>query len=147
MAEPAVRSVCIRCGGDKELPLARCAACGHVPARGEAAISVLASTRVLPVSELDEVQRRIRRGEALRPSAARLAIAAGLLREGTNPASRRLSLAEEGGLAALCVLLTPLPAVAAAWAWRDTPAAQQALRAGAVALVLNLVVIGVFLVA
>ena len=147
MAEPAVRSVCVRCGGDKELPLARCAECGHVPARAEAAISVLASTRVLPAAELDEVQRRIRRGEALRPSAARLATAVGLLREGGGPPPRRLSLAEEGGLAALSVFLTPLPAVAAAWAWRDTPAAQQALRAGAIGLVLNFVLIVVFLVA
>jgi len=137
VADAPLRSVCVRCGEDKELPLARCAGCGHVPTRGEAALAVLASTRMLEPTELDEVQRRIRRGEPLRPSAARLAAASALVRDQPASGPRTLTAAEEAGLTALCVLVTPIPALAAAWAWRDTPAARAALRVAAITLVVD----------
>lgn len=141
MADARLRSVCVRCGEDKELPLARCAGCGHVPTRGEAALAVLASTRMLEPPELDEVQRRIRRGEPLRPSAARLAAAAALLRGQPAEGPRTLTPGEEAGLTALCVLFTPIPALAAAWAWRDTPAARSALRVAGITFVVDVALI------
>ncbi|GDX79736.1 hypothetical protein LBMAG42_15470 [Deltaproteobacteria bacterium] len=137
MAAIPVRSVCVRCGGDKELPLGRCPACGHVPSLGERALSLLSSTRMLSEAELLEVQSRIRRGEALRPSAARLHAAATLLLDEGDSARRTLTRAEEIGLLVLSILLTPLPAFAVAWTWRDTPAAGQALRVAVIGLVVN----------
>ena len=128
-----VRSVCVRCGGDKELPLGRCPGCGHLPEPGEAALSLLVSTRMLTEAELEAVQVRLRRGEPLRPSAPRLAEAAALLRGEVQPEPRNLGVAEELALVAVSVLVTPAPALAAAWAWRDEPAGRAALRVAAIA--------------
>lgn len=140
MAAIPVRSVCVRCGGDKELPLGRCPECGHVPSLGERALSLLSSTRMLSEAELMEVQSRIRRGEPLRPSAARLQAAAVLLLDQGDGTRRVLSRAEEIGLLILSILLTPVPALAVAWTWRDTPAAGQALRVAGIALVINIAI-------
>lgn len=140
MAAIPVRSVCVRCGGDKELPLGRCPECGHVPTLGERALSLLSSTRMLTEAELLEVQSRIRRGESLRPSAARLQAAATLLLNEGDTWRRTLTRPEEIGLLILSILLTPLPALAVAWTWRDTPAASQALRSALIALVVNVAI-------
>lgn len=99
---------------------------------------MLASTRVLSAEELDEVQRRIRRGETLRPSEERLAVAGALLSGRGKEAPRSLKSGEEAGLVALCVLLTPIPALAAAWSWRDTPAGRSALRVAGISAVVDI---------
>ncbi len=126
------RSLCIRCGADKELPLGRCAQCAHVPDRGEAALSLLASTRMLSAEELDTVQGRLQRGEALRPSHARLRRARSLLIGGSE-AAEPLSRRQLTALAALSIVLTPIPALLAAWAWRETGRSRPCLTIAAVA--------------
>ncbi len=68
MTHDPVRSVCHRCGAWKELPLARCAACGVVPAANEAALAVLASTRMSSETDLNEIRRRLLQGSPLAPS-------------------------------------------------------------------------------
>lgn len=123
---PDPRSLCVRCGADKELPLGRCAACGHLPTRGEAALSVLVSSRMLAPAELDAVQARLRRGEPLRPSQERLEAAAALL-AGNERQPRQLSAREAAGLAGLGVLLTPIVPLVYAWTWRGHPAARTAI--------------------
>ncbi len=127
----APRSLCVRCGGDKELPLGRCPACGHLPAHDEAVLSVLVSSRVLGADELDEVQARLRRGEALRPAQARLEAASALLYGGAAP-TRQLDRAELAGLLLLGTLFTPVVPLVVAWTWRGAPAARQALVVAAV---------------
>ena len=87
-----------------------------------------------------EVQSRIRRGEALRPSAARLQATASLLLDEGESTRRTLTRTEEIGLLILSILLTPVPALAVAWTWRDAPAAGQALRVSIIALVINVAV-------
>lgn len=128
-------SVCIRCGGPKELPLGRCAACGHLPHRGEAALSVLASRRMLGERELLEVQARIQRGEPLRPSAARLRAAEALL-GGEGEDAPPLRAGQLLGLAGATLLFSPVLAFAGALAWRDTVRGKQALVIGAASTVL-----------
>ncbi len=132
-----LRSVCIRCGADKELPLGRCSGCAHLPSIGERALSLLASTRILSTLELDSVQSRIRLGEPLAPSAARLEAAGALLVGESGPSIRPLSRAQEIALLVLAILLTPLPVLAVAYAWRDTPVARPALRAALIGGVVN----------
>ena len=121
-----MRSVCVRCGAEKELPLGRCPGCAHVPHRGEAALSLLASSRMLAAAELDEVQRRIQRGEPLRPSAERLRAAEALVKGG-EPEPPPMRPAELIGLGVASLLLSPLVPLAAAVAWRDTARGRQAL--------------------
>lgn len=132
-----LRSVCIRCGADKEFPLGRCSECGHLPSVGERALSLLASTRVLSPVDLASVQTRIRRGEPLAPSAARLQAAGALLVGEAGPPVGPLSRAQEISLLILGILLTPIPVLAVAWAWRDTPVARPALRVALIAGVVN----------
>jgi hypothetical protein len=113
-------SVCIRCGEEKELPLGRCAACGHLPHRGEAGLSLLASRRMLNERELAEVSARIRRGEPLRPG-------------------------QLVGLAAITLCFSPLVPLAAAIAWRDTVRGKQALVVGlASAVVLGFALLALY---
>lgn len=133
---PDPRSLCLRCGADKELALGRCAGCGHVPAREEGALSVLLSSRMLSPGELDEVQARLRRGEPLRPSRARLEEASALLLGGGGE-RRSLSRAEALGLLVVGVVLTPIVPAIYAWTWRDHPAARAAWAVAGVALGLD----------
>ncbi len=106
--------------------MGRCPACEHLPDRGEAALSVLASRRMLGAAELAEVQHRIQRGEPLRPSAARLRAAEGLL-FGTSNELPALRPAQLLALVAGSLLFSPLLPLAAAVAWRDTARGRQAL--------------------
>lgn len=130
------RSLCIRCGADKELPLGRCARCQHVPDRGEAALSLLASTRVLSAEDLETVRVRLERGEALRPSHARLRQARSLLFE-SGPQTDVMSRRQIVALLALSVVLTPIPALLAAWAWRESERSRTCLTIGGVAAIVD----------
>jgi hypothetical protein len=85
---------------------------------------------MLADAELDEVQARIRRGETLRPSEARLRAAEALL-TGKGEALEPL---RGGALLALVIAgltFTPILPLAAFLAWRDTARARQALLAAA----------------
>lgn len=137
-------SVCIRCGEEKELPLGRCAACGHLPHRGEAGLSLLASRRMLNERELAEVSARIRRGEPLRPTASRLRAAEALV-AGEAEEAPPLRPDQLVGLAAITLCFSPLVPLAAAIAWRDTVRGKQALVVGlASAVVLGFALLALY---
>lgn len=121
-------AVCIQCGGEKDLPLGRCGACGFLPAGEDRAVSLLASTRVLDAAGLAEVQARIRRGERLSPGREARARAWALLREGGEPPIT-LGRGQLLALALVNVFLTSMLGWAAWWRWRERPgaAARQAL--------------------
>ena len=70
-------------------------------------------------AERATVQSRLERGESLRPSHARLQQAR-LLLIGGGDAVATMSRWERVRLLALSVFLTPIPALLAAWAWRET---------------------------
>lgn len=122
-------AICVRCGADKELPLARCPACAAVPTGEERALSVLASGRMLEEGELREVQRRIRAGEPLRPPRARLEAAQRLLAGGARVEPFSFTARQAVGLVAANVLLTPLLGYAVWYGVRHRPGlgARQAL--------------------
>jgi hypothetical protein len=122
------QAVCVRCAEGKELPLARCAACGHLPAGREREESLLASRRMLDAKDLAAVQARLRSGERLNPGEAARARARALLHD-TAPVELALETAQLSGLLAANVLLTPLIGWAAWLRWRSRPgpAARQAL--------------------
>lgn len=105
-------AICHVCGGPKDLALARCPACGNVPKGLDRELAVLCSTAVLDPAALTEVQRRLRAGEPLRPSAALRERAAATLR-GAPPARPPLSPRGLALLAAGNLLLTPLLGYAA----------------------------------
>lgn len=137
-------SACIRCGEEKELPLGKCPVCGHLPHRGEAALSILASRRMLNERELAEVSARIRRGEPLRPSGHRLRAAEALV-AGQAEDAPPLRPVQLVGLAALTLLFSPLVPLAAAIAWRDTIRGKQALVVGvASAVVLSFALLALY---
>ena len=87
--------------------------------------------------ELSEVEKRIGRGETLRPSAARMEAARALLLGEKPPPNRSLSPAERGALVAACMVLTPFCALAVAWAYREAPAGRQAAIVGVATLVFD----------
>lgn len=122
-------AVCVACGEPKDLALARCAACGLVPAGEDRARSVLASTRMLDAAQLAEVQRRIRSGEPFRPAPARLEAARGVLAGAMAAEPRTLSRNEAVALVLGNLLLTPALGLAVWFGLRGRPglAARQAL--------------------
>jgi hypothetical protein len=121
------RAICTRCAAEKELPLGRCAACGHAPDAAEAPLAVLASSRMLAPEELDVVRARLARGERLQPTPTRLAAARALLSGQPAATDPALSARQMAGLSLLALLISPLVALGASWAWRGTRAGRQAL--------------------
>lgn len=122
-------AVCTRCAEPKELPLARCGRCGHVPIGEERELAVLLSTRVLSPEQLAEAAARLRRGEPLTPSATLRARARTLLHGDEAPKERTLTLRELLALTAANLLLTPLLGYAVWLRLRERPgpAGRQAL--------------------
>ncbi len=120
-------ALCHACGGDKDLALAKCAACGVLPVGDARALALICSSRMLEPDALEGVRARLRRGERLQPSPALLARAHALLR-GDAPDERTLSPREVLGLAVASLLVTPLLAWLAWFRWRTLPgrAARQA---------------------
>ncbi len=121
-------AICARCGAEKDLPLGRCPGCGHLPAGEDRALALVCSTRVLDEAALRTAQERIRRGEPVRPTAALLERARGILSGGTER-SARLDARQLVAIAVANVLLTPLVGYAVWWRHREDtgPAARQAL--------------------
>ncbi|MSP54973.1 MAG: hypothetical protein EXR69_05120 [Myxococcales bacterium] len=122
-------AICIRCGGAKELALARCPECGLVPIADERAHSLLASSRFLGAPELAEVQRRIRAGEPLRPARERVELARTMLAGSARVEPFSLSPRQAAALVAANVLLTPALGYAVWFGTRHRPGlgARQAL--------------------
>ncbi len=113
-------ALCTACGAPKDLPLGRCGACAHLPLGGERELAVICSARMLDPAALAEVQIRIRRGEAVRPTAERRARARELL-SGAPPASVRFSGAQIVQLACANLLFTPLLGYAVWFRYRTRP--------------------------
>ncbi|MFZ5478256.1 MAG: hypothetical protein ACOZNI_15925 [Myxococcota bacterium] len=124
--------MCTACGAEKDLPLARCGGCGHLPSGREREIALVASTRVLDGDALAEVQARVRRGERIDPSEALRAKARAAL-YGSPREEARFSPKQVAALVAANVLLTPLLgwAVWLRYRAKPGPAARQALLATA----------------
>lgn len=110
-------ALCHGCGADKDLPLARCSACGLVPEGDARALALICSTRILEAESLEGARARIRKGERLAPSAAMLARAHTMLR-GEAPQALTLSRVQWAGLAVASLLATPLLAWLAWFRWR-----------------------------
>ena len=122
-------AICARCAADKDLPLGRCAGCGHLPATAlEREEAVLASRRLLDEEDLRRVDERVRRGERLEPGPAARARARAVLHGDPDP-GMSLTTVQIVGLLAANVLLTPLVGWAAWLRWRARPgvAGRQAL--------------------
>ncbi len=113
-------AICHACGADKDLSLARCAACGVLPEGDARAYALLCSTRMLDAGALEDVRQRLRSGERLHPSAATLARAHALLR-GEVPDAMELRPRQVAGLALASLLVTPLLAWLAWFRWRSRP--------------------------
>lgn len=122
MAAPSAEphAVCAACGADKDVPLARCGACGVVPQGTDREVALLLSTRFLTREELARARDRIRRGERPEPGPARRAEARALL-AGTPLAPRALSRAAVVGLVVGNLLLSPLLGWAIWLRWRGHP--------------------------
>lgn len=117
---PDPHAVCAACGADKDVPLARCGACGVAPEGPDREVALLLSTRFLTREELVRVRDRIRRGERPEPGPARRAEARALL-AGASPAPRALTRSALVGLVAGNLLLTPLLGWAIWLRWRGHP--------------------------
>ncbi len=117
------RAICLRCGDDKDVALVRCRRCGHQPSGEERELAVLCSALVLDPSQLTEVQHRLRRGEALKPSVTLLNRARAVL---YGEPARSLSRKELGLLALANGVVTPLLGWAVWWRYRHVPAGRQA---------------------
>ena len=115
----------MRCAAGKDTPLGRCAACGHTPEGQDRALALLCSAQFLDPAQRQALQERIRRGEALKPSAVALAQAQNLLEP--PPKTLRLSNTQLGLLLAGNLLLTPMLGYALWFRARGDPAGRQAL--------------------
>ncbi len=126
------RAICIQCGNDRGGFEQVCPSCGHRPEGDGRLVSWLLSDQYLTREQLDEVERRVKAGENLRPSRASLDIARRAL--GSHFATDEgLTVAERLGMMATSLLLTPLPGLVAALWWR-----RERPRAAAQALALSL---------
>ncbi|MCA9494028.1 MAG: hypothetical protein KC621_29070 [Myxococcales bacterium] len=122
------RSVCVRCGGERERHDQVCPSCGHRPDGDGLFVAWLLSTENLSEAELDGVRDRIRSGEVIRPTERMLARARRAL--GADFASDAgLDTRQRMLVLATSLLLTPLPGlIVGVWWWNDHPrAARQAL--------------------
>jgi hypothetical protein len=125
LSDPAV---CGACGAGKDLPLARCGACGFTPSGPGRLVAICLSDRVLSPEALAQAAARIRLGEPPNPSAALLERARRVLSPSAEPVAAftgwQLALLLAGN-----VLLTPLLGWAAWLRLRDRPGegARQAL--------------------
>lgn len=122
------RAVCIQCGEDRATFDETCPACGHRPEGDARLVAWLLSDQHLTTEQLDQVQRRIRAGEAIRPSKESLETARRAM--GAHYSTDEgLTMQQRLGLLAVSVFLTPLVGwVYAAWWRRERPrAAVQAL--------------------
>ena len=115
-----VVALCTACGAPKDLPLGRCGACAHLPLGGERELAVICSARMLDPTALAEVQTRIRRGEAVRPSAERRTRARALL-SGAPPVPMRFSGPQLVQLAFANLIFTPLLGYAVWFRYRTRP--------------------------
>lgn len=145
-AGASIRAACVRCGAVRNGLTTVCPACGNVP-QGEAlALAWLLSSHHLTAAEVDAAGERIRGGGAVRPDPRALDRARRALgrHAATDPG---LSVAATVGLFALSLLVTPLPALGAAWTWWEPRplAARTALAVSVPALVLLWVLRGVTL--
>ena len=76
----------------------------------------------------------------MRPSSERQHAARAILEGLTTAPKRSLTAAERGALVGISMLLTPLCAVAVAWAYRESPAGRQAAIIAAATLAFDLIV-------
>lgn len=122
------RAICIQCGNNRGTFEQVCPSCGHRPEGDGRLVAWLLSDQHLTREQLDEVERRVKAGENLRPSRTSLDVARRAL--GSHFATDEgLTVGQRLGLLATSLVLTPLPGlVLAAW-WRtERPrAAMQAL--------------------
>jgi hypothetical protein len=137
-----IGAVCVRCGAARGDYAQICPSCGLQPEGDGLLVAWLLSAHHLDEARLRQAQERIRAGEVIRPSEARLAVARRALR--TDFASDPgLGAGERLALLATSVLLTPLPGWVL-WAWwrRSRPrAAFQALALSAPASVILFVAV------
>ncbi len=116
-------AVCVRCGAERQDFSKICPECGHRPDGDGLLVAWLLSEENLGVGNLGEVQRRIRGGEKIRPSARMLDKARRAL--GSHYATDAgLPVPQLVALLATNLLLTPLVGwVLAAWWWGQRPRA------------------------
>ena len=114
-------AVCTECGSAKDLPLLRCASCGHIPAGDDRPRSLIASIRMLDPAQLREVQRRIQVGEPFRPSPDRIAAARRLLAGAAAADSFQFSVTQAILLVLGNLLLTPALGIAVWYGVRSRP--------------------------
>ncbi|MBX2803429.1 MAG: zinc ribbon domain-containing protein [Myxococcales bacterium] len=113
------RCVCVKCGADRQEVAQICPSCGHRPEGEGLLVAWLLSDANLPAMELDQVQKRIRDGEVIRPSGrmldrARRAMGATFATDEGMTSLQRL------GLLATNLLATPLVGwVLVVW-WRTS---------------------------
>ncbi|MEN0062031.1 MAG: hypothetical protein AAGA48_07740 [Myxococcota bacterium] len=122
------RAICLKCGSDRATFDQTCPSCGHRPEGEGKLVAWLISDRHLTSDQLDEVQRRIKAGEAIRPSRESLELARRAL--GSHFATDEgMTFRQRLALLSTSVVLTPLVGwVLALWWRRERPrAAMQAL--------------------
>jgi hypothetical protein len=136
------RAICVRCGSERSDFDAICPSCGHRPDDEGRLVAWLLSSANLSDEELDGVRERIRRGEAIRPSARMLAKARSALgRDFTS--DRGLSTSQRLALLATSLLVTPLVGwVLFVWWYRERPrSAMQSLALSLPASVLFVILV------
>ena len=112
-------AVCVRCGQERADWNQICPHCGHRPEGEGLLVAWLLSSESLDDKQLQAVGERIRNGEVIRPSAARLERARIAL--GQSMASDPgLTVAQRVGMLATSLLATPLVGLTCWLWWRRT---------------------------
>lgn len=122
------RAICIQCGSNRGAFDQTCPSCGHHPEGDGRLVAWLLSDQHLTPEQLDQVQHRVRAGEAIRPSRESLDLARRAL--GSHfTTDEGMTVAQRLGLLATSLILTPLPGLVLALWWRTQRprAAMQAL--------------------
>lgn len=135
------RAVCVRCGAIRHDYREICTSCGFRPEGEGLLIAWLLSEHNLTAEQLDVTARRVRAGEAVRPSdrmieRARVALGAHL---SSDPG---LSVRERVALLGTSLLLTPLVGLVL-WSWWREDRPKAALQALGLSLPASLLFLGV----
>lgn len=122
------RAICVRCGGERAGFDQICPSCGHRPEGEGLLVAWLLSDRNLGPEELRQAQARVRKGEAIKPSARMLDKARRALGSHFDT-DFGLDTRQRLALLGTSLFLTPLVGwVLFAWWWTSRPrAAVQAL--------------------